>query len=114
VTGNRLPYAPEHLLTGGIGYRHASGLEGLLEATHISEQFGDDLNSRVPSADGQRGLLPAQTLWNTTVSFEVSALRSVLFVTVKNLFDRTVIVDRSRGLLPGIPRLVQGGVKVRL
>lgn len=114
VTGNRLPYAPEHLVTGGIGYRHPSGLEGLLEAVHIGEQFGDDLNSRVPSPDGQRGLLPGHTLWNATVSCEVSALRSALFVTVKNLFDRTVIVDRSRGILPGSPRLVQAGVKVRL
>jgi len=114
VTGNRLPYAPEQLVTAGIGYRHPSGLEGVLEGVHIGEQFADDLNSRAPSPDGQRGLLPGHTLWNATVSWEVDAIRSALFLTVKNLFDRTVIVDRSRGLLPGNPRLVQAGVKVRL
>jgi Fe(3+) dicitrate transport protein len=30
---------------------------------------------------------------------------------VKNLFDRTVIVDRSRGILPGLSRLLQVGVR---
>lgn len=28
-------------------------------------------------------------------------------ITVKNLFDRTYIVDRSRDILPSSPRLVQ-------
>jgi Fe(3+) dicitrate transport protein len=37
-----------------------------------------------------------------------------VIVAVKNLFDRTVIVDRSRGILPNAPRLVQGGARVTL
>jgi Fe(3+) dicitrate transport protein len=34
-------------------------------------------------------------------------------VTIKNLLDRTFIVDRVRGLLPSSPRLVQAGLKFR-
>jgi Fe(3+) dicitrate transport protein len=30
---------------------------------------------------------------------------------MKNVTDRLTIVDRSRGLLPGIPRLVQFGFR---
>ena len=39
--------------------------------------------------------------------------RAVLFAAVKNLFDRTEIVDRSRGILPTAPRTFQTGVKIR-
>ncbi|MGH9346683.1 MAG: TonB-dependent receptor domain-containing protein [Vicinamibacterales bacterium] len=109
VSGNRLPYAPEHMLTASIGYVHPSGLTGTIEAVAMSRQFGDDLGTVAGTPDGQRGLIPASTLWNATINHKLP-IGATLFVTVKNLFDRTVIVDRTRGLLPGIPRLVQTGV----
>jgi len=34
------------------------------------------------------------------------------FLTVKNLTDRVYIVDRTRGIQLGMPRLVQAGVRV--
>lgn len=111
VSGNRLPYAPEQLLTLGIGYVHASGLDVLLEAVRTSDQFGDDLNTLIPTPDGQRGRIPGYTVWNTTVNYATG--QATLFVTVKNLLDDVFIVDRARGILPGSPRLAQSGVKVR-
>jgi outer membrane receptor protein involved in Fe transport len=36
-----------------------------------------------------------------------------LFFTVKNLTDDLYVVDMSRGLVPGMPRLVQGGFEVK-
>jgi Fe(3+) dicitrate transport protein len=112
VSGNRLPYAPGHLLTAGGGYTHASGFDVNVEAVRIGDQFGDDLNTVEPSADGQRGLLPGYTLWNVALNQPVAG-RATAFLTVKNLFDRTAIVDRSRGILPTSPRTVYAGVKVR-
>jgi Fe(3+) dicitrate transport protein len=111
VSGNRLPYAPEHLLTAGAGYTHPSGLDVFVEAVHTSRQFGDDLNTVVPTPDGQRGLVPAYTVWNLAVNYDFG--RASLYVSVKNLFDDVFIVDRSRGILPGMPRLVHSGVRVR-
>jgi Fe(3+) dicitrate transport protein len=108
VSGNRLPYAPESLLTAGAGYTAARGWDAGVEAVLIGEQFADDLNTIAPTADGQRGLLPGYTLWNASVNYPVG--RHVVFVAVKNLFDRTEIVDRSRGILPTAPRTVQAGV----
>ena len=111
VTDNRLPYAPENLLSAGVGVAHANGLDLNLEAVVTGEQFGDDLNTIAPTPDGQRGLLPAHTVWNAAANYR--ATRGLtLFVAVKNLLDRTVVVDRSRGLLPGMPRTVHGGLKV--
>ncbi|HET8677520.1 MAG TPA: TonB-dependent receptor [Blastocatellia bacterium] len=113
ITGNRLPYAPEHLLNFTVGYSNPSGIDALLEAVHVSDQFGDDLNTIIPSPDGQRGLIPSYTIWNATANYNVEAMRSTFFVTCKNLLDRTFIVDRARGILPSSPRLVQGGLKFK-
>jgi Fe(3+) dicitrate transport protein len=116
ITGNRLPYAPKHLATTTIGYSHTSGLDALVEAIHTGAQFGDDLNTVAVSANGQRGLIPAYTVWNATVNYRVGKFERyapTVFVTVKNLADDTFVVDRRRGIMPGIPRLVQGGVKFR-
>jgi Fe(3+) dicitrate transport protein len=111
ITGNRVPYTPEQLLNVNLGYSQPAGLTALIEGVHTGAQSGDDLNTIAPTANGQRGRIPGNTIWNTTINYEVEAIRSTFFVTVKNLFDRTVIVDRSRGILPGLPRLLQVGVR---
>jgi Fe(3+) dicitrate transport protein len=108
VSGNRLPYAPEQMAVVGVGYAHAA-FDARLEAVHTTEQFGDDLNTVPSTADGQRGLIDGSTTWNAAVS--VTVRRTTLFLTVKNLFDGLHIVDRTRGILPGSPRLVQAGVR---
>jgi Fe(3+) dicitrate transport protein len=111
VSGNRLPYAPEQLLTIGVGYAHPSGLDVMVEAVRTSDQFGDDLNAVAPTPDGQRGLIPGYAVWNTAANYDFG--RATVFLTVKNLLDDLFIVDRARGILPGSPRLVQAGLKVR-
>ena len=111
VSGNRLPYAPETTLTTAVGYRHPRGITLQAEAVHVSEQFTDDLNTRVSTADGQRGLVPSSTVWNLALNCDIRKL--TLFVTAKNVFDELYIADRSRGLIPGAPRLVQAGLITR-
>lgn len=111
ITGNRLPYAPEHLLNFSAGYSNQSGIDVLLEAVRVSDQFGDDLNTIKPTPNGQVGLIPGYTIWNATFNYNVEAMRATFFVTVKNLLDSTFIVDRTRGILPSSPRLAQAGLK---
>jgi Fe(3+) dicitrate transport protein len=112
VSGNRLPYAPENLLTASVGYSHPIGFDAFIENVYVGRQFGDDLNTINPTANGQRGAIQAQTYWNATANYKVEKWRTTFFVTAKNIFDRTFIVDRTRGILPSSPRLIQGGVKV--
>jgi len=114
ITGNRLPYAPGHLANLQMGYSHRRGINASAEGVYTGLQFGDDMNLRTTSPDGQRGPIPGNMLWNAAVNYPVESWRAEFFVTAKNLFDRTVIADRSRGLLPGIPRLIQAGVRFRL
>jgi len=111
VSGNRLPYAPKNLLTASIGYSYKN-FDAFVENNRIGSQFSDDLNSINPSVNGQRGLIHAQTYWNATANYRIEKLKSTVFVTAKNIFDKTFVVDRSRGVLPGSPRLLQAGFTV--
>jgi Fe(3+) dicitrate transport protein len=112
VSGNRLPYAPEGTSTITLGYRHRIGLDAQIEAQQVGDQYGDDLNTVAGSADGQRGLLRGFTYWNAAATWRLPAGGSVFFA-IKNLSDRAFIVDRVRGILPGMPRLVQVGTTWR-
>jgi Fe(3+) dicitrate transport protein len=113
ISGNRLPYAPEHTLQGTLGYSHPSGFDSLVEAVYVGKQLGDERNFIAPSANGQLGIIPSYVIWNATANYDVEQLHTTFFFTVKNLFDRTYIADRARGILPGSPRLLQAGLKFR-
>jgi Fe(3+) dicitrate transport protein len=112
VSGNRLPYAPETTVTAAVGYAHPSWLTAQLELVHVGDQLADDLNSVAATADGQRGRLPAYTVWNASLNLPVGR-HLVAFASVKNLLDRLYVVDRTRGLLPGMPRVAQAGLSAR-
>jgi len=114
VTGNRLPYAPRHLFSAALNYGHPRGANLMVAVFGVSRQFGDDLNARAATPDGQRGLLPGHALWDATLNCPLGRSRTALFVTVKNVFDRLVIVDRQRGILPAPPRMIQFGLRWRL
>lgn len=75
--------------------------------------FADDLNRIAPTANGQRGLIDAATILNLTANWTPSDGAVAWFVTVKNLTDELHIVDRSRGVLPCAPRMVQAGVSLK-
>ncbi len=113
VTGNRLPYAPHHLLTAAAGWAHPAGLELQLEVVYTGRQHSDPANTSVLVADGQQGPISGFTVFNAAASWRFP-FGTAVFGTVKNLFDRTYVVDRTRGLLPGGPRLVQAGVSQAL
>jgi len=109
VTGNRQPYAPEHTLTAAAGYS-AGPFRGEIEAQYVGAQYADFANTVAPTADGQRGVIDAYTVWNAALNYRFTRDFSG-FLTVKNLADSTYIVDRTRGIQVGMPRLVQAGVK---
>jgi Fe(3+) dicitrate transport protein len=113
VAGNRLPYAPELTGRAAMGYRASNGVQGELEAVYTGEMFADDLNTVAPTADGQRGLIPDNLIWSAAVSAPLPGTAVRLLLSVRNLFDETAIVDRSRGILVHEPRIAQIGLEVR-
>lgn len=108
INGNRLPYAPQTLLNSSAGFNYRK-LDGFVEMNYIGRQFSDDLNTLEPTANGQRGIIPGQIYFNSTLNYRIEKLDSTFFITAKNIFDRLFIVDRSRGIYPSSPRLIQMG-----
>jgi Fe(3+) dicitrate transport protein len=115
VTGNRLPYSPEHLLTAGIGYADRAlaigAFNARLEAQCISDQFGDDRNTVIPTPNGQRGIVRGWCMLNAAVNQHVKKINTTFFLTGKNMLDQLVMVDRARGIYPGLPALWQAGAR---
>jgi Fe(3+) dicitrate transport protein len=121
TTGNRQPYAPEFLVTPRIGYA-TRNWDINLEMVYVSSQFGDFLNLKsgrdhpdgpksINALSGQFGEIPSYAIFNFATTYNIERTNTNLYFTVKNLFDEDYIVDRTRGILPGAPRLVQLGLK---
>ncbi len=113
AAGNRLPYAPEHLLTAALGYRHYAGVDTRLEAVYVGSQYADFANTADAAANGtgQVGEIAGYTVWNVVLNYSLPGTGFGVFATAKNVFDKVYIADRTRGILPGAPRLVQAGVE---
>ncbi|MCS6896962.1 MAG: TonB-dependent receptor, partial [Nitrospira sp.] len=115
VSGNRLPYSPEHLVTAGIGYANRAFWLGpfnaRLETQCISDQFADDRNTVIPTPSGQRGIVRGWCMLNASVNQHVKKINTTFFFTGKNMLDHDAIVDRSRGIYPSLPALWQAGAK---
>lgn len=112
VIGNRLPYSPEWLGSAAVGLEHR-GWQGQIEVVGQSAMFADDVNSVAVSPDGQRGRISGWATVNLALSYGPPGGRWEVFASARNLFDRLIVVDRSRGVLPGAPRLVQAGLTLR-
>ncbi|BBL56609.1 TonB-dependent receptor family protein [Methylomonas koyamae] len=119
--GKRAPYAPESLLTATLGYSHPTGFDAHLEAAFVSEQYADFLNldngadhpngaASNEALGGSYGKINDYVVVNFATSYKVQK-DLTLYVSMKNLLDNTYIVDRVRGIQPGMPRLVQAGFK---
>lgn len=104
VRGRRLPFAPRHLLHGSAGIATRGGSEITLRASHVSEQFADDLNTRAPTDDGQRGVLPAHTVFGMTANQRIARSGATLFLTADNLRNSVYITERLEGIMVGPPR----------
>lgn len=111
VRGRRLPYAPEHTITAMLGVA-AGPVRAEAEYVYVASQFGDNVNTVAVSASGQRGRIPAYGIWNLALNWDVGT-NLTLFGTVKNVANKTYIVDLIRGILPGSPRLLQIGASLR-
>lgn len=109
TAGKRQPYAPKHTLTLAGGYE-ISSFRGELEAQYVGEQYSDFSNTIVPAANGQSGQIESYTALNLSLNYQFDQTMTA-FLTVKNLADKTYIVDRTRGILTGMPRLVQVGLR---
>jgi Fe(3+) dicitrate transport protein len=120
AAGNRLPYAPKHLLSASLGYEHPTGFTARLGMNYISEQFANSENFRnstdCPAGvtcddDGLFGTVPAVTLFNASLGYAPKGSNASYFLYAENLFDKEYFNSRTNGIQTGRPRQVVGGVR---
>jgi Fe(3+) dicitrate transport protein len=115
VSGNRLPYSPKNLFTGGIAYNNRAFSVGAfnarLEAQCVSDQFGDDINLQNATPNGQRGIVRGWCMLNASINQYVKKINTNFFFVGKNMLGQDAIMDRTRGIYPGLPALWQAGAK---
>ncbi|MEX0960154.1 MAG: TonB-dependent receptor [Burkholderiales bacterium] len=117
--GNRLPYAPKHLLSASLGYEHPTGFTARLGMNYVSEQFANTENFRnetdcpagVTCTDaGLFGTVPAVTLFNASLNYAPRGSNASYFIFAENLFDKKYFNSRTNGIQTGRPLQVVGGV----
>jgi Fe(3+) dicitrate transport protein len=110
VRGHRLPYAPRHVLHVTAGFDASIGTTVRLRMDHTSSQFSDDLNTVAPEADGQRGLLPAYTVFGATANQDLGH-GIAAFARIDNIGNVVYISERLEGIFTGMPRRFSLGVE---
>lgn len=115
LDGNRLPYAPEHLVTTSVGAKWPAGIDAHIELVYVDDQYADFANTQVAQANGngQFGEIDSYAIWNVALNWTLDEYPVTLFTTVKNLGGKKYIVDRTRGILTSPPRMLQAGVELR-
>jgi len=115
VKGNRVPYAPDVLISSNIELYTPFNVGLSLTGTYVGNQFGDVLNREVPTLDGRQGPLDSYFILDGRVSYQIPALQyAVVSLSVKNLLDeRYMITRRPQGIRLGMPRFISAGLDFR-
>lgn len=128
-SGNRLPYAPKHMLTLNLSYERPDGWLGRIGMTYLSRQFANTQNYHGTSPEGYDGdvdlgggtaaqedaglfgEIPALTLFNASLNYSPVGKKTTWFATVENLTDKRYFNSRTNGIQPGRPRTMFVGVR---
>lgn len=112
--GNRLPYSPKNLFSFIAGYRHLSGFGLQYDVSFVSEQFADNEETLLSSANGEIGLVPSYKVHNMSIDYQYRYERFTVtpFVTVKNFTNEIYIASRApQGIQPGMFRQANFGLR---
>lgn len=111
--GGRLPYAPRHLGSLSLGYRHNVGLDARIGVVYRSMQEPD-----APTRDcdgdplsGVCGSIPGFALLNASINYRPEGSKLTLFLSGQNLTNREYLVSRVDGMVAGRKRLVFAGAR---
>lgn len=111
--GNRLPYAPEHLLSLSLRFEHPVGFSASVSGNFITDQTTDKGETITPSIHGLVGRIDARFLLDARIAYTFRLGRYSIgaFVAGKNLTNTKYISSRRpQGIQPGAPLQIFGGI----
>lgn len=113
-TGNRVPYAPQHMFNAQLRFVHSSGI--LMQATMnvVSSQFTDKDNTESASRNGLIGAIPTYVTLDARVAYTWRATGLTFAVSGRNLTDQLYIASRApQGVQPAGYRQVFAEIEWR-
>lgn len=111
IRGHKTPYAPQWLIQSALCFNHNMGLMARLSVNHAGAQFADVLNTIEPAPDGRSGIIPAYTVFNLNLAYELPVWRTRISLSVKNLTnERYMVSRRPQGVRLGLPRMFTLGL----
>lgn len=113
ISGNVVPYVPEHTLSGRIDFAHPIGIEAQFSVNTMSARYTDPYNLVEPTLDGTAGLIGARAVANARLAYRYDPWKSTVFVDARNLFDQRYIASRApAGIQPGMTRQIFAGLRL--
>jgi outer membrane cobalamin receptor len=115
LTGKYLPQVPRHRGSFQVNFTHPRYVDVSFDTEFVSHQFDDDQNvsAILPGVPGRTQIgLPGFALVNMTVSRSVNRTTSVFF-GAENLLNTVYYVGTNPTTI-GTPRLVNGGIRLRV
>ena len=111
VRGNKLPYAPEWTFWAGLNVELDFGLGFNINSTFVGDQFTDELNTIIASANGRTGQIDSRTVFDAGIYYRVKKHNLTFRINGKNLTDARYIASRRpQGIRVGLPRFITGGI----
>ena len=110
---NRLPYAPEHLVSASLRFFHPFGFSASVTGNYVSQQYADNAMTVQASNDGSNGLIDGRFLLDARVAytFQRENWSVGIFLEGKNLTNSIFIASRRpQGIQPGMFRQLMIGL----
>lgn len=114
IVGNDTPYAPTWAGTGSVRYGWKGQIGLQWTSRYTGSQFTDEVNSVLPSANGQSGELDAFWVHDLNAWWIIPGTKLEVGASMKNLTDERYIVSRRpQGIRLGLPRYFSGSLHYR-
>lgn len=114
LSGNVIPYVPEHTVSARIDFAHPIGIEAQASIDYMSSQFADASNTVESTLDGVTGVIPARAVVNGRLAYTYADWGLTFYVDVRNLLDTHYVSSRApAGINPGMTRQIFGGIRIQ-
>jgi Fe(3+) dicitrate transport protein len=110
ISGNQLPYAPEHTLVAGLSRDFAFGLSLGIDAKWVSQVYTDYENLEVTKNRGDTGPIDGYAVYGATIAYKVGRYR--VFANAKNLLDNVYMSSRLHSHPSGIQANQSSGILI--
>jgi Fe(3+) dicitrate transport protein len=94
-TNKKVENAPEWIVRYGINY-FWKGLTATMQWSYVASAFSDAINTVVPTANGQNGLIPAYHIGDLSLNYKVNE-QFTIRAGMNNVTDESYFTRRAGG-----------------